>query len=435
MQVTINKARVIDTRSAFHDQLVELSIEDGIIKGIKAIKKPAAKSFPSITVDGTEAWKGSAGAEILVSNGWVDVFVDYREPGLEHKETIESGLNAAAAGGFTDVLLVPNTLPVTDSKAQVQYILQKAKGHAVSLHPMGAATQGTEGKVLAEMMDMHANGAIAFTDGWKPIQNANLMLKALEYVKALDGTIVQLPIDAALAAGGLMHEGINSTALGMPGIPLLAETLAIYRDIELVRYTGSKLHITGVSSAESVAMIRRAKADGIAITCSVTPYHLALTDDMLTSYDSAYKVSPPLRTEADRLALVAALADGTIDCIASHHRPHEWDAKTKEFEYAADGMAVQESAFNIIWDTLKEYISAERFVDALAVQPRNIFGIEHNPIEKGGNISLTIFSIADSFTTTTATKKSAAMNNPFLDKELSGRILGIFNNNKLHLNV
>lgn len=434
MQVKINKARVIDTRSAFHDQLVDLSIENGIITEIKAIKKPAARSFPSITVDGVESWKGTAGTEVMISNGWVDVFADYREPGLEHKETIESGLNAAAAGGFAHVLVAPNTQPAISSKSVIQFILQKASGHAVTLHPMGAATQNAEGKELAEMMDMSANGAVAFTDGWKPIQNANLMLKALEYVKALDGTIVQMPVDAALASGGLMHEGINSTALGMPGIPLLAETLAIYRDIELVRYTGSKLHITGVSSAESVSMIRKAKADGIAVTCSVTPYHLALTDDMLTSYDSAFKVSPPLRTEADRLALVAALADGTIDCIASHHRPHEWDAKTKEFEYAADGMAVQESTFNIIWDTLKEYISAERLVDALAVQPRNIFGIEHNPIAKGGNASLTLFSTTDSYTTTAANKKSAAMNNPFLDKQLAGRILGIFNNNKLHLN-
>ncbi len=434
MQVKINKARVIDTRSAFHDQLVDLSIDNGIITDIKAIKKPAVRSAPSIVVDGTEAWKGSAGTEIMISNGWVDVFADYREPGLEHKETIEHGMNAAAAGGFAHVLVSPNTQPAISSKSVIQFILQKAAGHAVTLHPIGAATQNTDGKELAEMMDMHANGAIAFSDGWKPIQNANLMLKALEYVKALDGTIMQLPIDAALASGGLMHEGINSTALGMPGIPLLAETLAIYRDLELVSYTGSKLHITGVSSAESVAMIRKAKADGIAVTCSVTPYHLALTDDMLTSYDSAYKVAPPLRTEADRLALVAALADGTIDCIASHHRPHEWDAKTKEFEYAADGMAVQESAFNIIWDTLKEYISIERLVDALAVQPRNIFGIEHSPIEKGGPVSMTLFSTTDHYTTTTDGKRSEAMNNPFLDKELSGKILGIFNNNKLHLN-
>jgi dihydroorotase len=433
MQVKLNKVRVIDTRSAFHDQLVDLSIENGIITEIKTLKKAAGK--PAIISEGKEVWQGKAGEELLISNGWVDVFADYREPGLEHKETIETGHNAAAAGGFTDVLITPNTQPAISSKSIIQYILQKASGHAVTAHPMGAATQNAEGKELAEMMDMSANGAIAFTDGWKPVQNANLLLKALEYVKAFDGTIVQLPVDAALASGGLMNEGIVSTALGMPGIPMLAETLTIYRDIELVRYTGSKLHITGVSAAESVAMIRKAKADGLAVTCSVTPYHLALTDDMLNTYDSAYKVSPPLRTESDRLALVAALADGTIDCIASHHRPHEWDAKTKEFEYAADGMAIQESAFNIIWDTLKEYISIERLVDALAVQPRNIFGIEHTPIEQGGNVCLTIFSTSGSNISTTTTKKSASMNNPFLDKSLSGKVLGIINNNKLKLDI
>ena len=434
MQVQINKVRVIDERSAHHDLLVDLTVENGIVSSIRSSKKTSSKAPPAIICDDEEVWSGVGGEELMISNGWVDVFADYREPGLEQKETIASGLNAAAAGGFTDVLLAPNTMPAISSKSILQYILGKADGNATSIHPMGAATQNAEGKELAEMMDMQAHGAIAFTDGWKPIQNANLMLKALEYVKAFGGTIVAMPIDATLASGGLMNEGVVSTALGMPGIPRLAETLAIYRDIELLRYTDSRLHITGVSTAESVAMIRQAKGDGLALTCSVTPYHLALTDDMLNGYDSAYKVSPPLRDESDRQALIAALADGTIDCIASHHRPHEWDAKVKEFEYAADGMAIQEVTFNVLWDTLSGYMSITRLANALSSRPRTIFGLQDSAISRGNTASFTIFTTDNTSVATAANKRSAGMNNPFLDKPLAGKVIGIINKRKLHLN-
>ena len=244
----IRKARVIDPQSGYHDKVADLLIEDGIIKNIGA--KISAKDADVIEAKG-----------LCVSPGWVDVFADYREPGYEHKETIESGLRAAAAGGFTDVMLVPNTQPAVSTKSIIQYILGKAAGNAVNLHPIGAATQNADGKELAEMLDMRSNGAVAFSDGWKPVQNANLALKALEYVKAFNGTIIQMPVDASLASGGLMNEGIASTTLGMAGIPALAETIMVHRDIELARYTGAKLHITGITTAESVAMIKKAKAD------------------------------------------------------------------------------------------------------------------------------------------------------------------------------
>ena len=421
MQVHIRKARVIDPQSGYHDKTVDLLVEDGIIKNIAGTIKADA--------DVVIAAKG-----LCVSTGWVDAFADYREPGYEHKETIASGLEAAAAGGFTDVLLAPNTEPALSSKSIIQYVTGKAKGHATSLHPLGAATQNTAGKELAEMLDMREHGAVAFSDGWKPVQNANLMLKALEYIKAFDGTLIQIPVDAALASGGLMNEGIVSTGLGMAGIPALAETLMVHRDIELVRYTNSRLHITGVSTAASVEMIRKAKKQGLKITCSVTPYHLALTDDALTGYDSAFKVAPPLRAEVDRLALIKGLKDGTIDCIASHHRPQEWDAKAKEFEYAADGMAVQESTFNILWDTLKEYITIERLIEALSTIPRDIFGLPSPEIKKGNAAALTLFTITDSSTLALNEVKSMSKNNPFIGKELSGQVLGIINNGQTHLN-
>ena len=421
MPILIKKARVVDPQSGFHDKVVDLLVEDGVIKDIAATINSDAKTV-------IEA-KG-----LCVSPGWVDVFADYREPGFEHKETIATGLAAAAEGGFTDVLLAPNTQPALSSKSIIQFVSQKAKGNLVDLHPIGAATQNTDGKDLAEMLDMRANGAVAFSDGWKPVQQASLMLKALEYVKAFHGTIIQLPVDASLAAGGLMHEGIVSTGLGMAGIPALAEAIMVHRDIELLRYTGSKLHITGISTAESIDIIRKAKSEGLAVTCSVTPYHLALTDDALTGYDSAFKVSPPLRSEADRMTLIAGLKDGTIDCIATHHRPHEWDAKAKEFEYASDGMAVQECAFNILWDTLKEYISIERLVETMTIMPRAIFGLETREIKKGEQACMTIFTTTGNNTLTQRHVKSAGKNNPFVGKRLSGKILAVVNNGQVHLN-
>ena len=419
MLVLIRQAKIVDPRSGSHGKVVDILVENGRIKSVaSSIKDKADKVIEA---------KG-----LCVSAGWVDVFADYREPGFEHKETIHSGLNAAAAGGFTDVLLAPNTNPAVSTKSVVQFILQRAANHVVTLHPMGAASQDIEGKVLSEMMDMRSNGAVAFTDGWKPIQNANLMLKALEYVKAFDGQLVQIPVEASLSAGGLMHEGPESTRLGMAGIPVMSETLLVHRDIELLRYTKSKLHITGVSSKETVDMIRKAKAEGLQVTCSVTPYHLALTDKALAAYSSMYKVMPPLRSEEDRQALIAGLKDGTIDCIATHHRPQEWDAKEKEFEYASDGMNIQEIAFNVILSGVGKEVGIERLVDALSVQPRKIFGLPATDMEEGSNAALTLFTTEEK--TSVAQMSSTSRNNPFVGEELPGRVLGIINNNSVHLN-
>lgn len=431
MHVHIRQARIIDTRSEHHNKVADIIIEDGKIKSLNAAGAKSKANNSSISVDGKEVWKGS---DLCVSPGWVDVFADYCEPGYEHKETIQSGLNAAAAGGFTEVLLAPNTNPAVSTQSGVQFIQQKAKNHIVDLRPLGAATQNIEGKALAEMLDMRSNGAVAFTDGWKPIQNANLMLKALEYVNAFGGVVIQMPIDAALASGGLMHEGSTSTKLGMPGIPALAETLMIHRDIELLRYTKSRLHISGVSTAEGVDMIRKAKKEKLDVTCSVTPYHLALNDEALNGYSSLYKVSPPLRSEADRKALLKGLKDGTIDCIATHHQPQDWDAKEKEFEYAGNGMNVQEIAYSIINDAANKTIDTATLVNALSIQPRSIFGLEEANIAKGAKAVLTIFNADESFTLQADKVASASSNNPFINKPLSGKVLGIINNGKIHLN-
>jgi dihydroorotase len=231
-----------------------------------------------------------------------------------------------------------------------------------------------------------------------------------------------------------MNEGLLSTQLGMPGMPAIAETMMVYRDLELLRYTGSRLHLTGISTAASVEMIRRAKAEGLQVTCSVTPYHLALTENELKGYDSAYKVSPPLRSETDREALVQGLANGTIDCIATHHLPQEWDAKTKEFEYATPGMALQESAFQACWLGVRDVVGLDRLVEALTTIPRDIFGLEQATVAEGHKAVLTLFSPSGTSTLTDQAVQSRARNNPFIGKAMPGRVVGIVNNNMHFIN-
>lgn len=411
--VQLSQVTLIDPSSEFHQQTVDIAIENGAIQSI------------------TPATIGDS--EVFVSPGWVDCFADYREPGYEQKETIDTGLKAAAAGGFTEVLLAPNTQPAISTKSIVQYVLQKGKGHVSQLHPLGAVSKDIEGKSLAEMLDMHAQGAVAFTDGWQPIQNAGLLMKALEYVRAFDGVILQIPEDKNLSAGGLMHEGPLSTLLGLSGIPEEAETLMVHRDIEMLRYAKSRLHLTGISTAASVQMIRAAKAEGLDLTCSVTPYHLALTDEALKNYESNFKTSPPLRPEKDRQALIAALADGTIDCIATHHRPQDWDAMQKELEYAGWGMALQEVAFPMIWEAVKDKVSLERLVDALSVRPRAIFGLPAAGIAANGTANLTIFT-TKSGTPNPANSFSLAYNNPFKGRSFSAAVNGVVRAGQAYFN-
>ncbi len=431
MQVHIRQAKITDTGSEFHNKIVDIIIKDGIISKVALSAKKTGES--TVEVDKKKVYTAPKGhGPILVSRGWVDIMADYAEPGHEHKETINTGLAAAAAGGFTDVFLVPNTEPAVSTKSIVEFLLKKAAGNIVNLHPLGSISQNIEGKNLAEMMDMQAHGAIAFTDGWKPVQTSNLMLKALEYVKAFNGTLIQVPQDESIASTGLMHEGKVSTHLGMAGVPAEAETIIIYRDLQLLKYTGSRLHFTGVSTAAGVDMIRKAKREKLNVTCSVTPYHLALTDEALVGYDSMYKVSPPLRTEKDRQALIKGLKDGTIDCIASHHRPQDWDAKVKEFEYAAYGMNIQELAFNITLEGVTDKVELERIVDAFANKPREIFGMNSASIAKGSTANLSLFSTKGKVVLNDM--KSASANNPFIGKELSGKVVGVVNNNKVKIN-
>jgi dihydroorotase len=368
-----------------------------------------------------------------LSPGWVDVFAHFADPGYEYKETLETGARAAAAGGYTDVFVIPNTKPVIDSKTQAEYISQKSRSLPVTVHPIGAISKGAEGKDLAEMYDMRSSGAVAFSDGLNPIQSAGLLLKALQYVKAFDGTVIQIPDDKSIGANGLMHEGIVSTRLGLPGKPMMAEELQVARDIKLVRYADSKLHFTGVSSPKSLEYIRRAKDAGLAVTCSVTPYHLFFSDEDLMEYDTNLKVYPPLRTKTDVELLRQAVLDGTVDCIASHHLPHEYDSKVLEFEYAKYGMTGLETSYSAIKTALPG-ITESRWVELVSINPRKIFGLECPVIKKEAPACFTLFEPGVPVTFTTASFRSKSKNSAFTNRSLQGAVKGIINKETLILN-
>ena len=418
MKLLIKQAQVIAPSSPLNGKKQDILIENGKITRIA----------DSITGQADQVISEEG---ICVSPGWMDIFADFADPGQEYRETIETGARAAAAGGFTDVMLIPNTSPVTDTKAQADYLVQKGKQTPVNIHPIAAITRKTEGKDLAEMYDMHQAGAIAFGDGIHPVQSAGLLLKALQYVKTIDGTVIQLPDDSSIGANGLMNEGIVSTRMGLPGKPIVAEELMVARDIKLARYTESRLHFTGISSPKSLEYIKRGKEGGIQISCSITPYQAFFCDEDLAGYNTHLKLNPPLRTRNDMMAIRQALLDGSVDCIASHHLPQHWDGKACEFEYARYGMISLETMFAVV-TTIG--LDPQTFVQMQAVNARRLFGLPVPEIAEGADACLTIFAPAAAFTPDEKNIRSKSKNSPFTGMPLKGKVIGIVNKAQVHLN-
>lgn len=421
MNVLIKQARIVSSSSSLNGQTKDILITDGRIASIS----------DNITGQYDQLIQEPG---LHVSIGWTDIFSHFCDPGFEYRETLESGVAASAAGGFTEVMVLPNTKPVVQTKSQVEYIKQKSVSLPVNIYPIGAVTKNAEGSELTEMYDMRHSGAIAFSDGINAIQDGGLLLKALQYVKTFDGIVLQIPDDKSIGNTGLMNEGIISTQLGLPGKPTMAEELMVARDIKLARYADSKLHFTSVSSAKSLEYIKRAKEGGIKISCSVTPYHLFFCDEDLTTYDTNLKVNLPLRTKTDRDALKKGLLDGTIDCIASNHIPHNYDNKICEFEYAKYGMIGLESLFGVVWSIVNNEWSIEQLIERLSVSPRSIFGLPVPEIKEGKEASLTLFNPDAEYIFEESMIRSKSKNSAFVGKQLKGKVIGIINKKQVVLN-
>lgn len=413
MKVIIKSAKIIDSASPFHNQTVDLLIADGLIEKIGV-------SLPK--EDATEI----KFENLHLSQGWFDSSVSLGEPGYEDRETIENGLNVAAKSGFTAIGLQPNSFPVIDNQSQVNFVKNKATGFATEIFPIGALTKGSEGKDMAELFDMKKSGAIAFGDYNKSIDNANILKIALQYVQDFDGLVIAYSQDPNIKGNGVANEGIVSTRLGLKGIPNLAEELQISRNLFLLEYTGGKLHIPTISTAKSVQLIREAKAKGLSVSCSVAVHHLVLTDEKLDGFDTRFKVTPPLRTEVDRQALLNGIADGTIDMITSDHNPIDIEFKKMEFDTAKNGTIGLESAFGALLTVLPLETVVTKLTSGKAV-----FGLESNTIAEGSKASFTFFTPEGKSTFTKENILSKSKNSAFLGTEIKGSVYGILNQNKL----
>ena len=328
-----------------------------------------------------------------ISRGWFDSSVSFGEPGFEERETLENGLRTAALSGFTDVAVNANTFPVTDTKSNVKFLRSRAEGQAVNLHPIGALTVGSKGEGLAELYDMHQEGAISFYDYKKPVNNANLLKIALLYSQNSGGLVQSFPFEKAVALNGVVNEDVNSTQLGLKGIPSLAEELQIARDLYILEYTDGRLHIPTVSTRKSVALIRDAKKKGLEVSCSVAASNLVLTDEVLHSFDTRYKLLPPLRTQDDIKALIKGLEDGTIDGVTSDHDPMDVEHKKTEFDHASFGSIGLESCFG----ALNKVLGMERTVAALTGL-KTTFGLNEGPLSEGETANITLFDPVSEWT-------------------------------------
>jgi len=413
MATLIRQAHIISPDSPHNGKVKDILIHNGKITKIAG----------RIKDDKAEVWQVD---NAHVSPGFMDIGTQVGDPGFEHKEDLQSAARAAAAGGYTAVACTPNTHPVIDTKSQVLYI--RNQDNLVDFYPIGAVSAACEGKEITEMYDMREAGAVAFSDGHKSLNDSGLMMRSLLYVKPFDGIIINQALDPNLAHKGHVHEGAVSTSLGMKGIPSLAEELMLQRDLYLLEYTDSRLHVANVSCARSVELIQQAKKRGLRVTASVNPMNLAFDDTALTSFDTNMKVMPPLREKSDIKALKKGLKDGTIDFISSNHTPEDEEGKKLEFVYARAGVIGLETTFAVSRSQLSKILDLEQLIDKLAITPRRIFGLKIPKIAEGEQANLCLFDPDKHWTFTEKNIYSKSKNTPFVGHELQGKILAVMNN-------
>lgn len=416
----ITSAKLILPNHKFNGQHVDILIKEGLIADIG--NKITTKDKNIQIIDAADA---------VVSAGFFDLNANIGEPGYETKEDVRSGTAAAAAGGFTGISVHPNTNPAIQSRSEVSLLVNAAKGNLVDVYPIGAISKRREGNELAELYDMKINGAIAFSDGNRSVQQAGLMGRALLYSKGFDGLIISFAQDESIAGGNQMNEGIVSTYLGMKGIPNLAESLMISRDLYLAEYNEAPIHFTTISTAESVDLIKKAKAKGLKVTCDVAAHNLVYTDEEVAGFDSNYKVSPPLRTKNDVKALLKGLKDGVIDAVVSQHTPQEVEFKNVEFHIAKNGITGLQTTLSLL---IKAGLSDEQIVDKLVVGSRQVVDVKVPTFDIGEQANLVLFDRKETWTFDEKSNKSKGRNNPLFGTELVGKVKLVANNNQLYIN-
>ncbi|HAS42809.1 MAG TPA: dihydroorotase [Microscillaceae bacterium] len=416
MNYLIHNVEIIDKHSEFNRQRKSILIEKGVISQISDIS----------STHSTEHLQVINGQDLQLSPGWFDLRASFRDPGYEHKETLTTGCDAAQTGGFTEVAVLPNTNPVIQSKNELAYLKNHNQHHLVTIHPIAAITIDTKGKELTEMIDLHTHGAVAFSDGEKPVWHSDILVKTLQYLQKFDGLLINRPEDLMLTQFGTMNEGVSSTMLGLKGMPALAEEMMIRRDLDFLEYAGGKIHFSTISSAKSVELIRQAKQKGLRVTCDIAAHQIAFDDAALMEFNSYLKVNPPFRTSKDLEALLLGLQDGTIDVVVSDHQPQDEESKNLEFDQAEFGALGLETMFAVLNTYQQRHLSLEALVDKITHQPRKILNLPPVSVQVGAEANLTLFDAQKKWTVSESDFKSKSNNSPFVGQTLTGKPIAVF---------
>lgn len=409
MKLLLRSVQIVDPQSSWNGKVVDVELSNGKV----------SKMGKSISLQ--KGFTERPGKGLCLSPGWFDINADFAEPGEEWREGLSSGAEAAARGGFTGVMLSPLTSPIIDNKAGIEYFTRRSQETVVELIPKGALTIGAAGENLAELFDMHQSGALAFSDDTHAVTNPNIIKLGLLYTRDFDGTVISFPHEPNLCGKGVMNEGIESTYLGLKGMPKMAEEVMIERDIKLAEYTGGRLHLRTVSTKRGVELVKAAKAKGLNVTADVSVAHLLFTDKELKEYDTRWKILPPLREEDDRKALVKGLKTGVLDAVSTDHKPQDIESKKCEFDLASFGMIGLETAYPL----LRTLFSEEELVRLISIQPRQLMGLEAPVVEEGYSVNFTLFDPNLKWTWTENQAASKSKNSPLFGREFQGKSVGV----------